>query len=416
MGLKKSGEAWKYPLILLFGIGISNFGAWVYLIALNLIVLDMTQSPLAVAGLYLAKPIATLLTNGWAGSVIDRMNKRNTMVILDLVRALFIMILPFTSSLWIIYLLVLLINMASSMFEPAAMTYVTKLIPPEKRQRFNALRSLVDSGAFLLGPAIAGILFMLGTPTSAIYINAVALMGSGLVTMLMPNLEKDTAYSTIDARLSWTMIREDWKEVATYSRKTTHVVIIFFLFGCMMVMATAIDSQEASFAKIVLSLTNSEYGFLVSIAGAGIIVGAIVNTFFVKKLTSSFLIGGGSMVLSLGYFVYAFSSSFAVAATGFFILAFALAFANTGFHTFVQNNIPVEVMGRIVSLYGLLQAVLIIVTTLLVGFSAQWLSIQPVVIAATTVMFAISILLVKLCIQQSRREYQPENYIETEIS
>lgn len=36
-------ESWKYPSILLLGIGVSNLGAWVYLIALNLIMLLLTQ-------------------------------------------------------------------------------------------------------------------------------------------------------------------------------------------------------------------------------------------------------------------------------------------------------------------------------------------------------------------------------------
>lgn len=41
---------WKYSLLLLGGIGISNIGGWVYLIALNLIILNETGSPLAFAG------------------------------------------------------------------------------------------------------------------------------------------------------------------------------------------------------------------------------------------------------------------------------------------------------------------------------------------------------------------------------
>lgn len=102
MNLKKLLESWKYPLILLLGIGVSNIGAWIYLIALNLIVLDMTKSPLAVSALYILKPVATLCTNVWAGSLIDRLNKRSLMVFFDLFRAICIACLPFLSSLWLI--------------------------------------------------------------------------------------------------------------------------------------------------------------------------------------------------------------------------------------------------------------------------------------------------------------------------
>lgn len=396
----KKVKAWKYPVILLIGIGTSNFGAWVYLIALNLIVLDMTQSPLAVAGLYMVKPLATICTNVWAGSVIDRMNKRRLLITLDVVRACIIAVLPFASSIWTIYVLVLLINMAVAMFEPASMSYMTKLIPAEQRQRFNSLRSLIDSGAFLIGPAIAGILFMIGTPTAAIYINALALLVSAWILRLMPNLERAGVLTDEREKFSWAVIREDWRIVLNFSRTARQTMLVFLLFSCMGGMAAAIDSQEASFAKAVLLLSNSEYGFLVSIAGAGIIAGSLINALFADKLKTHALIGFGSMMVAAGYLVYAFSNSFAGAAIGFFILAFALAFANTGFQTFVQNNIPVDKMGRIVSLYSLGEAIFVIIVTGIIGAAAHIISIQAVVIAAVIVMLAITSLLFAICLKQ----------------
>lgn len=405
MSIKKLLLSWKYPSILLFGIGISNFGAWVYLIALNLIVFEMTNSPLAVAGLYIVKPLATLFTNIWAGSVIDRINKRNLMVALDLFRAIFIAVLPFVSSLWIIYTVVFVINMTRSIFEPTSMTYITKLIPIEQRKRFNSLRSLIDSGAFLIGPAIAGILFFIGTPELAIYINAIALFFSGIITLLMPNLEKGNSFEQLDNYVSWNLIKKDWRIVLNFSRHNIYIMFIYALFSCVMVMSTAIDSQEAAFAKTVLLLSNSEYGFLVSIAGAGIIAGALMNSLFVSKLGTSFLIGVGSLFFSVGYIVYAFSSSFSIAALGFFVLAFSLAFANTGFHTFYQNNIPIDVMGRVGSVYGLFEACLIIITTIVIGAGAQLISIQLVVIIGTLVMLAITILLLLFSVNPSRSKY-----------
>ena len=406
--MNKLYSSWKYPFILLVGIGISNLGAWVYLIALNLIVLDMTNSPLAVAGLYIVKPLATLFTNSWAGSVIDRINKRNLMIVLDLFRAMFIAFLPFVSDIWLIYFLVFIINMASSMFEPTSMTYVTKLIPVEQRKRFNSLRSLIDSGAFLIGPAIAGILFLLGTPTVAIFINATALLLSGIVTLFMPNLEKYQAIAQADDHFTWAVIKKDWSIVLNFSRHFPYIMGIYFLFSCLMVMATSLDSQEAAFAKSVLSLSNTEYGFLVSIAGAGIITGAIVNSIFVRMLRTFILIGVGSLFVSIGYIVYAFSSSFLVAGIGFFILAFSLAFANTGFHTFYQNNIPVNMMGRVGSIYGLIEAFFIILSTIVIGITAELVSIQFVVICGSILMLALTVLLLFLSTAPSKREYYNE--------
>ncbi|UHA58561.1 MFS transporter [Metabacillus litoralis] len=406
MVLKGKIASWKYPSILLLGIGVSNLGEWIYFISLNLIVLDMTGSPLAVSGLYIIKPLATLFTNFWAGSIIDRLNKRKLMVFLDIFRAVFIALLPFMSSIAQIYLVVFIISMASSMFSPTSMTYITKLIPQEQRKQFNSLHSLVTSGAFLIGPAVAGLLFFIGTPIFAIYTNAIALFISGMITLLLPDIEKQTVISSTNNKLSMEIIKRDWYAVVEFSRGSSYIMMIYFLFSCVMViMASAIDSLEAAFAKEVLFLSDSEYGFLVTIAGAGILVGALINSLAVKKLRTSFLIGLGSVLVSTGYMIYASSSSFIIAALGFFILAFFIAYANTGFLTFYQNNIPVDVMGRIGSAYSLIQAILIITATSIMGVVAQITSIQAVVFFGASVMLVLSITLCLFSLLPSKKHF-----------
>ncbi|MDA1548243.1 MULTISPECIES: MFS transporter [Bacillus] len=384
---------WKYPLLLLSGVGIANLGAWIYLIALNVLVYHMGGSALAVATLYVIKPLAALFTNAWSGSMIDRLNKRKLMIHLDIYRAVFIAILPLLPSLWIVYVFVFFISMASAIYEPTAMTYMTKLIPVEKRQRFNSLRSLIGSGAFLIGPAIAGVLLIASTPEFAIYINAIAFLLSGVITLLLPNLDKKSDIHTSNDTLSLAVLKKDWNIVLNFSKKSLYIVFVYFLFQGMMVLATANDSLELSFAKEVLLLTDSEYGFLVSTGGAGIILGAITNTILSKKLAPSFLIGIGSLFIAIGYLIYAFSNGFVIAAIGFLILSFSMAYANTGYYTFYQNNVPVHIMGRIGSIYGLVIAGITILITILFGVATQFISIQLVVIVGSLVMLFITIIL-----------------------
>lgn len=391
--MKNLLKDWKYPLLLLSGVGIANLGAWIYLIALNVLVYNMGGSALAVATLYVIKPLATLFTNAWSGSMIDRLNKRKLMIHLDIYRALFIAILPLLPSLWIVYVFVFFISMASAIYEPTAMTYMTKLIPVEQRQRFNSLRTLIGSGASLIGPAVAGGLLIAGTPEFAIYMNAIAFLLSGFITLLLPNLDKKEASDTTSNTLSLTVLKKDWNTVINFSRKHVYVVCVYFLFQSMFVLATATDSLELSFAKEVLLLTDSEYGFLVSIAGAGFILGAITNTILSKKLAPSLLIGIGSLFIAIGYLIYAFSNVFLIAAIGFFILSFSMAYANTGFYTFYQNNVPVHIMGRIGSIYGLVIALVTIFITILSGVATQFISIQLVVIVGSLIMLFITIVL-----------------------
>jgi MFS family permease len=298
--------------------------------------------------------------------------------------------------------------MAGSMFGPTSMSYITQLIPPEQRPRFNSLNSLISSGAFLIGPAIAGVLFLIGSPVMAIYINALALFISGVITLLMPNLEKHRTNKNPEpeSRISLVLLKKDWNMVIQFYRQNVYVMAIIFLFGgVMVVMASAVDSLEASFATLVLHLTESEYGVLVSIAGAGIIVGAMINTLIVKKLMISLMIGIGSLGVCFGYMIYAFSSSFLIAAVGCFILAFCLAFVNTGFATFYQNNVPVDLMGRIGSLNDFIQAILIIITTMALGVAVGFIPLQIVVITGVLVMLLLGITLCACVMQVSKTPY-----------
>ncbi|MGE7911958.1 MFS transporter [Lysinibacillus xylanilyticus] len=406
MGMNKLLEAWRYPSILLFSIGVSSVGSWIYFIALNLIVLNLTGSAIAVSGLYIVRASSTLFASFWSGTLIDRLNKKYLMIVLNLFESLLIVTLPFFSTLTWIYFMVFIITMASSMYHPTSMTYITKLIPPEQRKRFNSLRSFLDSGAFITGPAIAGLLFTIGSPHMAIYLNAIALFLSACITFGMPNVEANQQLtSKADEKISYKVIFSDWKLVIRFSLKNPYIMMIYILFSAMIVMMTATDSLEAAFATQILSLSEGEYGVLVGIAGAGLLVGSLTNTAIVEKVPTAWLIGMGSLITALGYLTFTSSYTFLIASFGCFILSFATAFANTGFHTFYQNNIPVDSMGRIGSIYGFVEALFIIIITAIFGIAAEITSIRYVIVPAAIIMFVVATILLILNIQPSKAKF-----------
>lgn len=399
---------WKNPLLLLLGIGVSNLGAWIYLIALNLIVLDMTGSPLAVSILYILIPIATLCTNFWSGSFIDRLNKRSLMISLDLVRALFIFLLPFMDSLILIYICVFIINIASSVFGPTSMVYMTKLIPKTNRQRFNALRNFINSSGFILGPSIAGILFIIGSPSLAIQLNSLALCMSAMIIFLLPNLDLREETVTPE-KVSIKIIKNDWKEILKFSKSNRYIALVYVLFSIITVFMTGLDSLEAAFATRVLSLSESAYGFLVSVAGIGIIMGSLINALFADRFKTNILIGFGAIFTPVGYLIFAFSQNFTGASVGFFILTFALSFANIGFLTFYQNNVPVNIMGRFSSVLGMLEAILIVVFTAAVGIFAELLGIQLVYIIGSFAFLVLGLIMNLVVLDKSKKIHYRKN-------
>ncbi|EPD49655.1 hypothetical protein HMPREF1210_03102 [Paenisporosarcina sp. HGH0030] len=383
---------WKFRAYYLSAVGIANIGGWIYLLAINLMIFNTTGSALAVAVLYMIKPFAFMLMGFWSGSVIDRVSTKHLMIVLDVVRASLILFIPFLDSIWGIYAVVMIIQMAGAMFGPASFTYMTLLLPEDERKQFNAMLSFVHSGAFILGPALAGILFMLGSLEMALFVNTgTFLLSAGLIYLLPRQNRIDLSDST---NFTWGTIVQDWHLVWKFSKMAFPFVVVYMVFQVVMLLTAALDSTEVAFAKEVLHLTDAAYGSLVSVAGIGFLVGAFCTNLLVKFMSAKHLMCSGTILVSTGYVIYSFSMNYLMASSGFFILCFALALANTGFTTYIQENIPIDMMGRISSLYGMVIYSLQLLAVLIFGIAAHSFSVQAVVIGGSLFMLIISLFLI----------------------
>lgn len=392
-------------MLYIFGIGISNLGNWIYLVAINLLVLHMTGSPAAVAGLFIIRPLATLLTNSWAGSIIDRANKRRLMMTTDVIRGALIALIPFMSSVWGIYGIMFLINVAGSFFGPTSMTYVTKLIPAEERKRFNAWSSFTTSGAVLLGPAISGLLIAYTDIRVSIVINAVSFLICALVIYFLPDVDGEEAAGSKREAMTMRMLLRDWAAVIDFGKAAKYFMLVYVLFQSATLLGFALDSQEATFIKQALLLGDEDYGLLVSVAGAGYLAGSMAASLSVKRLSLRMFIGAGMLLSSIGYMIFYAASGLMTAVIGFIVFGFFSSYANAGYTTFFQNQVPVDLMGRFTSVTRLLEGMLQILFTLLLGFAADAWSLQAVCLIGAGAAVLSSIMLLAVIYSPSKARY-----------
>ena len=376
----------REKILLLFSMWISNVGEWVYFIGLNMIVLRLTDSPFAVSVLYMITPIAAIMTNSWAGTFIDRMDTKKCLVALNVGRAIFILVLSVTTNIAFIYGISFILQVLNTFFTTASFVYMTKLIERSEQQRFNAWKNFVQSSGFILGPSIAGLLFLLGSPQLAIVVNGIALLLSALIIWRLPNIEKEApAYEKVTIQL----IRQDWKSVSNHSKKERFVSIVYVFSSSIIVCMTALDSLEAAFAQKGLDLTEAIYGLLVSIAGLGLIVGSLINA----KWPCSPLLAMkyGAVFIALGYLIYAVSHQFFTAAIGCFVLTFAHCYVNIGFITYIQRNIPTALLGRFTSVFGLFESLGTLSLVLIFGVAAEQMGLRPVILTGSFVLLGIAL-------------------------
>ncbi|WP_262481717.1 MFS transporter [Bacillus sp. CH30_1T] len=387
-------------------MGISTLGDFIYLVAINVLVLKLTGSAAAVAGLWIIGPIASMLTKFWSGSIIDRLNIRRIMIVTDIIRATLVAIIPFFSSIWLIYVCLFFLSVSKAFFEPAAITYITNVVPEKGRKQFNSFRSLITSSAFLIGPAISGALLLITSVNISIWINAFSFVISAILVYLLPNV--NTEIDVTVPKINLNILKSDWKEVFKFSQSSLFIVKVYFLAQFFMIVALGMDAQEVVFTQKVLNLSETEYGLLISLTGVGSILGATTVSIVAKKLSIRVLISLGYFMVSVGYLVYAFSFSFWSVAIGFMILGFFNSFSGTGFMTFYQNNVPIKMMGRISSIYGIFQSFLQVIFILLIGFTGDIIPVRYSIIAASTLMLVISIWQIRLVLMPSKSEYFAE--------
>ncbi|GAB6928722.1 MFS transporter [Paenibacillus sp. JCM 10914] len=397
--------SWKIALLYIFGVGVSNLGNWIYLVAINLLVLHMTGSPAAVAGLFIIRPLATLLTNSWAGSIIDRSNKRKLMMTTDVVRGVLIAIIPFMSSVWGIYAIMFLINVVGAFFGPTSVTYVTKLVPAQKRKRFNAWSSFTTSGAVLLGPAISGLLIVYTDIRISIFINAISFLVCAFVIYFLPDVDRGELEGNQRNPVTLKMLIQDWKAVINFGKAARYFMLVYILFQTAILIGFTLDSQEATFIKQVLLLGDEDYGLLISVAGAGYLAGSAAAALSVRWLSLRMFIGAGVLLSSVGYMMFYASNGFLLAAISFIIFGFFSSYANAGYMTFFQNHVPLQLMGRFTSVTRLLEGVLQIACTLLLGFAADIWSLQVVCLIGAGVAVLVSIALMAAIYMPSKSRY-----------
>lgn len=389
--------------LLLGGLGFSNLGNWIYLIALNLAVWHLTHSPAAVSGIYIVGPIALIFSNFFAGSIVDRFDKKRLMVYSDIVRGIIVCIMPFLPSIWLVYSFIFLANIASSFFGPSSTYVITKLVKDEDKLRFNALNSTLSSGSFMIGPALAGGIIALSNTSVAMWVNALTFFVCAFAIASLPKIENEAMEKR--SRLTFSVIRYDFTQVWAFIRKQPKLLTFFAIYTTGLMVAFALDSQEMTFLKDVLHTTDTTYGIVVSVAGVGAILGGLCATALVKKLSLQTYIGAGFSLTMLSYMLFYASHALWFAILSFITLGFFMAFSNSGYATMYQKTIPPALMGRFGSSLNLLQSIAQIIFTFTLGILADWYSLQTVTVVFSSFALILAVYLYFYIIRHTKQSF-----------
>lgn len=383
------------------GQAISSIGDFVYSTTVLIWVLSMGGTAAAVSGVWIAQYLPVFLLGPLAGVLVDRWHRLRTMIFSDIARAIIALLplfAPATVRLPAIYLSVCLISALGQLFRPAQ-SGVTKVIVDEKQQpQAASINQVMLAISFIAGPALAAPLYIFVGPVVAILINAASYVVSVLSLFCMRIARADldpTAMklaageakqaSTNSLSSIFIEMREGWSFILK-----TRVLFILILLGIIaMLGAGLVNTLEILYVKQRLHADITFYGYLGSISGLGMLIGAVLAGLLAQKVSSERMLSGSFIWLGVFLSVYALQTSFAGAAVAIFVAMIMQAGLNVGIGPILMKATPDHYMGRVNSSLNVAMYGSSLLTAILAGWSGQFFSAYLVFLAGS-IIIAIS--------------------------
>jgi dTMP kinase len=215
-------------------LGLSSFGDWLGLLATAAMATQLggdsyAKANLAVAGVFILRLLPSVLLGPLAGALADRLNRRWTMVIGDVVRGALFVSIPIVGTLEWLYIATVLIECAALFWMPAKEATVPNLVPRQRLEAANQMSlattygtapvaALAFSGIALLNGILDNFLERLATnPVDlALYVNAITFFISALVIARLPIPRRTRAQKQAAKHVSvWRSIVDGWMFVGT---------------------------------------------------------------------------------------------------------------------------------------------------------------------------------------------------------
>jgi predicted MFS family arabinose efflux permease len=168
-----------YPAFrsLLAGLAVSQVGDWLYNLALVTLVYQRTGSAMWAGAATAARVVPMVVLGPVGGVVADRFGRRGVMIASDLARLVLMLGLALVAAAHLPVLLAPVIaalaTAAGAPYLPCVSAVTPKLVRNGDLPGANAARSAVTAIGVIAGPALGGVLLLIGSPAMAFMVNAV---------------------------------------------------------------------------------------------------------------------------------------------------------------------------------------------------------------------------------------------------
>ncbi len=351
---------------------------WIETIVIAWMVLEMTQSPFWV-GLVGAVRFAGWLLTPLAGTVADRISRRNLLIysqVLGILLVVFLLVLFLAEMLevWQIIVLTLFRGINLALDFPVRNALLVGLVAPKEQLNAMSLNRATTDVTAALGPVAGGALTaMLG------YAGAFWLILAFSITNLVLLLFMDDS-PTPGAKAGGETLWSSFEESCQLCRRDNAIMGVLWL-ACVANMFgfPLIHALLPVFAKQVLSVGPAELGFLAGAIGIGAFVGSIALAWNGSQVEGKSLIWASFFFWFLAIILFALIPYFRFSLLLLMAIGSGQAVAMITTTTFLLDRVSPEMRGRIMGIRGL-AIIPLFFGNLAGGILSSWLGVSTALI------------------------------------
>jgi MFS family permease len=368
-GQRLSGDFWKFWT----GQTISNLGSSFTFFALPLLVFNLTGSAVNLAITTAAYFVPYLLFGLVIGAYVDRVDRKRMMIAVDFGRAAVIGSIPALAALdalsveWI-YAVSFLTATLTIAFDSGEFAAIPSLVDRDDLVTANGRIQASYQGATFMGPLLAGSLVGGGLPIEHVLLVDA---GSFIASAVALGTVRRSFNAPTDPDRGKTRLRQDVVEGLRYVLSHPVLRNISIMMAMFNFVAATTLTQLVLFAKERLDASDSQVGFLYSAGSAGIVLLSLAAGRIRRKLTFSVAALGALMLYGVLTFVFAWTEAYWVALVLWAAISGLGIFFNINTISLRQEIVPSHMLGRVVSIAGVLAWSAIPLGTLLGGWAIE---------------------------------------------
>jgi dTMP kinase len=211
-------------------LSLSSFGDWLGLLALTALAPRLANGSyasanLAIAGVFILRLAPAIVMGPLGGVIADRLDRRLTMVVCDVLRFLLFLSIPIVGTLWWLLAATFLIEAASLIWIPAKEATLPNIVPRERLETANQLSLFTTYGSAPVAAAVfAGLSLVSGMLDNAVssidevelalFFNAATFLVSGLTILRLREIpSRGRPAGDEDRPGVWRTLVEGWQFV-----------------------------------------------------------------------------------------------------------------------------------------------------------------------------------------------------------